>query len=132
MKEKRAYVTFESVKPLGYKPKFFTSGGYRVLTPFGEVLFDWLDAYTIFTTLPDGRVRVEIERRNFDLELYLSSNEVVITDIESLTRYPLAEIAYDIEGVVLFYLVEFKIGDSAFSIPDEINLSDVLFVKGED
>lgn len=92
------YLKYVSKEPVHQKPAIFTSGGYSVETKDKKtVVFDWLDMYANTEILEDGRIKIEVERQNFDSEFTATSNDMLIDTLtpNQSTSMTLEEVFYE-------------------------------------
>lgn len=118
----RGYIKYVSREPVNQKPAHFATGGYSVRNTNGDLIaFDWSEMVGASTVLEDGRVEIEARLRDFDIELYDSSNsgvkDILTIPLSRLASMELVE-AYnecykdqDDEETVLLDVVEFLLFD---------------------
>ena len=97
----RAHIKYVTKNQTHEKPYWFTTGAYSVKIPGTEhiLYFDWMDLESNAFIRSDGKVEITSLLRNFDTDLYESSNKHVqgLLDIPlyQLSEFDLVDVNYD-------------------------------------
>lgn len=93
----QAEVVLTSLKPINNKPDFASVGGFATVDGTGKsTYFDWQEYSGEASIQEDSKLRLEFSLKDFDLELFQTSNEVSdIPDWNKITSNQLLEVYYE-------------------------------------